>query len=271
MGWSIRRRTPTITQATATQYYFAPGPTGIDPLSANDGGLTLTAPSAKSGADTVLFSGASSACDVQTDQWSAGLLALASQSTGVPDPCDENDVTLGTGPGSLTYTSAAFATPETLAGPIDATVFATATTTDTELVATIEEVSPTGESLPLTSGALLGSFRQVDPANSWFGADGAPLLPYHPYTAASSQAVVPGQVTRYDIEVFPTFAEIPAGWRVRVTLSTSDTPHLVPTLAQLPKLIGGVYEVQDNAGAASFVNLPLAPASSFDTACTICS
>ena len=98
------------------------------------------------------------------------------------------------------------------------------------------------------------------------------LLPVHPLTAASARAVVPGQVTRYDIEVFPTFAEIPAGWRLRVTLTTSDTPHLVPTAAQLPDLVGGVYQVQRNSTAASYINVPLAPAGAFSIPCgALCS
>jgi len=268
--WVDTDRWPT-TQAAATQYYFGPGRSGTAPLSLNDGSLRPAAPTRSAGSSPVAFTGVSSACDVQTDQWSAGFLGLVSQSTGIPDLCDQNDSTLGAGPGALTYTTAPFSQAETLAGPIDATVFATATTTDTELVATIEDVSPSGQSVPLTSGALLGSFRQIVPADTWIGSDGAPVLPYHPYTAASSEPVVPDRLTRYDIEVFPTFAQVPAGWRLRVTVSTSDTPHLVPSLTQLPHLLGGVYQVQDHAGAASFVNLPLAPASSFTTPCTICS
>ncbi|MHB8593866.1 MAG: hypothetical protein ACYDB3_05950, partial [Acidimicrobiales bacterium] len=75
------------------------------------------------------------------------------------------------------------------------------------------------------------------------------------------------KVTRYDLEVFPTFAQIPKGWSIRVTLSTSDTPHILPTLAQAPNLLGGVYSVQRNTTAASFVNIPLVPASTFSTPC----
>ena len=45
---------------------------------------------------------------------------------------------------------------------------------------------------------------------------------------------MPGQVTRQDIAIFPTMAELPTGWRLRVTITTGDTPHLFPTLAQLP-------------------------------------
>lgn len=42
----------------------------------------------------------------------------------------------------------------------------------------------------------------------------------------------------------------------------------MPTLAQLAGPVGGVYQVQRNAAAASFVNLPLAPAGAFTTPCT---
>lgn len=257
-----------LTQTHATQLFFGPDSGQVASASDNQGSLTATAPTTTAGEDPVVFTGISSACDVQTDQWSAGLIAAASADSGVPDPCTTDDVTLGSGPGALTYTSSPMTTDEVIGGPIDATVYASATTTDTELVATIEEVSPTGQSVPITSGALLGEFRQPTAAATWTGSDGQPILPAHPYTEASVEPVVPGVVTRYDIEVFPTFAQVPAGWSIRVTVTTSDTPQLLPTLSQMPALAGGVYQVQRNASAASFVNIPLAPQSAFTTPCT---
>jgi len=179
-----------------------------------------------------------------------------------PDPCAQNDLTRQTGPGALTYTTTPFVQPTTIAGPIDATIYASATSTDSEWVATVEDVAPGGTSSPLTSGALLGSFRQLDQSNTWLAPDGRPLIPYHPYTRASQAPVLPGVVTRYDIEVFPTFAQLAPGHRLRLTLSTSDTPHLLPIPEQVARLTGGVYEVQHNAAAASFLEVPLAPASS---------
>ena len=68
-------------------------------------------------------------------------------------------------------------------------------------------------------------------------------------------------MTRFDIEVFPTFARLAAGHRLRLTLTTSDLPHLVPTPAQVAGLLGGVYAVQRTAVAASFLEIPMAPAS----------
>jgi putative CocE/NonD family hydrolase len=169
-----------VSSGSPTKYYLGSGRAGSGALSTNDGSLSTAVPTAPDGADTIMFTGLSSVCDRQTDQWSGGILALASSSLGVANPCDANDVSLGSGPGALTYTTAPLPTPQVLAGPIDASIYATANTTDTDLVATVEEVSPAGESVPLTSGALLGSFRAVDRANSWFAADGSPLLPYHP-------------------------------------------------------------------------------------------
>ena len=136
-------------------------------------------------------------------------------------------------------------------------------TTNTELAATVEAVSPSGDSVPLSSGALLGSQRALDPTQTWTAWNKLPLLPVHPLTAASQKPVVPGTVTENDIQIFPTMAELPPGWSLRITLTTSETPHLLPSLTDLPSLAAGVYQVQRNQGAASVLNVPLAPASDF--------
>ncbi|HEY6427036.1 MAG TPA: CocE/NonD family hydrolase, partial [Acidimicrobiales bacterium] len=197
--------------ATPTAYYFGSGRSGSDALSPNDGVLSTTGPSSTTGSDTIHCVGVSSPCDIQTDQWGAGLLALEFQAFDASDPCDLNDVTLGTGPGALTYTTPPSSTPEVVAGPIDATLYVTANTPETELAATVEAVSPTGQSLPLSSGALLGSQRALDKSATWTTWNGLPLRPVHPLTAASQQPVVPGTVTREDIAVYPTMTEVPAG------------------------------------------------------------
>ncbi len=273
--WVDAARWP-LPPATPTSYYFAAGRSGTAPLSDNDGDLTTLPPTSGAdgtgGADTITYTGASSPCDIQSDQWGAGLLALGFQSLDTNDPCDLNDVTLGTGPGALTYTTTPVQSPEVVAGPIDATLYTTSTTTDSELAATVEAVSPTGDSVPLSSGALAGSQRTIDASRSWTAPGGALLLPVHPLTQTSQQPLVPGQVTRQDIAIFPTMAELPAGWRLRVTITTSETPHLFPTAAQLPHMVGGIYQVQRKAGAASALTVPVAPASAFDVPCgSLCS
>ena len=158
-----------------------------------------------------------------------GPLALALETGNLPpSPCATDDRTIQAGPGALTYTTAPVKRDVPLAGPIDATIYATSTRPDVELEATLEDVAPGGASYPLTSGALLGSFRKLDNSKTWRAKNGRPLIPYHPYTKASKTPVPTGTVTRFDIEVFPTFAEIAKGHRLRLTLTTSDTPHLLP-------------------------------------------
>src|SRR5205814_1821153 len=48
-----------------------------------------------------------------------------------------------------------------------------------------------------------------------------------------------------------------------LTLTTSDTPHLLPIPAQAANLAGGVYQVQRNRAAASYLELPLASPAAF--------
>jgi putative CocE/NonD family hydrolase len=225
------------------------------------GGGTLTASPPAPGADTVAYVGANAPCQREMDQWSMGaLIALLGPSNPNSEPCANNDALTGVGPGALTYTSPPFSVDTVIGGPLDATVDATSTRPDTELVATVEDVAPDGTSTPLSTGALLGSFRAVDPGNSWTAPDGKPLLPYHPYASASQQPVPLGVPTRFDIEIRPTFAELAAGHRLRLTLSTSDLPALLPSAQQQTQLAGGVYRVQR---ASSFLEVSSAPASAF--------
>jgi putative CocE/NonD family hydrolase len=242
-------------------WYLGPGRTGSAPLSQNDGTLTPSAPSTPAGSDQVLWLPADANCSRELDQWSMGAFEDATgPSNPNGNPCAANDALTETGPGSLTYTTSPFAKDTVIGGPIDATIYASSTTSDTEFVATLEDVAPDGTSTPITTGALLGSLRALDASKSWLAADGKPLLPYHPYTLSSKQPVPVGIVTRFDIEIRPTFAQLGAGHRLRLTLTTSDLPTLVPTAPDGVNLTGGVYQVQRNAAAASFIELLSAPA-----------
>jgi hypothetical protein len=224
---------------------------------ASAGTLSTTAPTA-GGSDTMVWLPAASPCKRSIDQWSMGAGVIAAQEAGVNDgPCLTDDSSSALGPGSLSYTTAPFPTARTLAGPADLTVYATATTTDTEWTAELEDVSPSGVAKPLTEGALLGIYRQTDPSRSWYTSSGQLLLPYHPYTQASVTAVPAGAVTRYDVEIFPTFATIPAGDRLRVTIASSDFPHLDPTPPQQVDLAGGVYQVQRGGANPSALEVML--------------
>jgi putative CocE/NonD family hydrolase len=241
-----------LQQAKPTTYYMQP-----------NSGLSSTSPSGSSSPDSMLFTGASIPCTRSTEQWAAGLGQLALSFFGISDPCAQNGLLAQIGPGQHSYTTAPFQQATTLAGPIGATLYATSTTKDTEWVVTVSDVAPNGTSTPLTSGLLEGNQRAVDDAMSWTAPDGKMLLPYHPYTKAAQQAVPPGKVTRYDVEVFPTFDTLEPGHRLRITVATSDFPHVLPSVAQLPSLLGGVYGLEHSAAYPSSVELPLSDPAAF--------
>jgi predicted acyl esterase len=185
-----------------------------------------------------------------------GGISIPTDEADILAPCVTNDAPSDVLPSEVTYTTAPFSQAETLAGPADATVYMSANTTDTQLVAELDEVTPDGTSYPITEGALDGSLRAVTAGRSWT-QDGVTILPYHPYTQASAVPVTPGQVTEYQVEIFPTLITIAPGDRLRLTLSTSDTPHLVPIPQDLAQMVGGVYAISRDAAAPSSLSLDL--------------
>jgi uncharacterized protein len=200
--------------------------------------------------DTLVWSPSGVPCGRPIDQWSMGGLSVPAGSAGFLAPCATDDRLAQAGPWATSYTSAPFSHAETIAGPVTATVYASATTSETQLVADLEEVTPDGTSYPLTEGALLGSLRAVDASRSWT-ANGMTVLPYHPYTQASAKPVTPGAMTEYQIQIFPTLVTITSGDSLRLTLSTADAPHLTPLPPELPQLAGGVYTIGRSANARS--------------------
>jgi putative CocE/NonD family hydrolase len=246
-------------QAQVHTYYLAP-----------DGTLSERRPAREASTDTLAFSGASLPCDRSTEQWSLGTLELALRPFGLGDPCAGQDVVpASAGPGQLVYTSVPLGRDSVLAGPLAATIYASANTSDTEWVAKLSDVAPDGTATDLTQGALLGSHRALDDGRTWRAGDGLPVLPIHPHTKAAKTPVTPGQVTRYDIELRSMFATLRANHRLRLTLLSSQTPHLLPLPEDLANLSGGVYQVHRRATAPSSLQLPLADPAAF-TASAAC-
>jgi uncharacterized protein len=172
---------------------------------------------------------------------------------------------------SLTYTSAPLTRGAVLDGPSDLTVYAASTTTEVELTATLNVLSPAG-TVKQADGVLLGSQRKLEPAHSWYGTNRVLLQPAHAFTRGSQQAVVPGRTTRYDISLLANFTLIPAGDRIQVVL-TSQPPvnfhlPLAPTPQELANLAGGTYTIDSGAATASVLDVPLASPGQFTASAT---
>lgn len=189
------------------------------------------------------------------EQWTLGMNSFLFSQRGRSIRYDQDNRRLQRD--ALTYTTDPLTDEVLIAGPIALTVHATATTTETLWVAHLDDVAPDGASRPLTQGALLGSHRELDPDRTWYLPDGTMLRPHHFSTRSTVKPVVPGEVTRYDMEIFPTAALIARGHRLRLTLTTYDFPHLVPNKPSRRALAGGRYQLQQGGPTPSHIVIPL--------------
>jgi predicted acyl esterase len=64
-----------------------------------------------------------------------------------------------------------------------------------------------------------------------------------------------GAVEPVDVEVFPTGASIEKGHRLRIAVQAFDTPHLTPTLPQLPGSLTAIT-IHSSAQYPSVLTLP---------------
>ena len=247
--WFHAREYP-FAEATPTRFYLSES----GRLSADCAPETSTA--------TIRYVGRGPLAGRSVEQWTLGMTSFIRAQRGGQTRYDQDNRRLQRG--ALTYTTEPFAAPTLVAGPITLTVHATATTSEALWVAHLDDVAPDGASRPLTQGALLGSHRALDPNRTWYLPDGTILRPHHFSTRSAAKPVVPGELTRYDIEIFPTAALIEAGHRLRLTLTTYDFPHLVPTKPARIALTGGNYQLHQGGPTPSHLLIPLADPDSFN-------
>ncbi|EFQ81916.1 hydrolase CocE/NonD family protein [Aeromicrobium marinum DSM 15272] len=228
-----------LAEATPTAYHLHPG-----------GVLSTELPSANHGSRTLSYSPISLACRRSLQQWTAGLLREVYRACSSAPPPALLQL------GDASFDTAPLGEPLQIAGPIGLRLQAKSTRPEAIFVATLQSVAPDGTVTDLTAGALLGSARAIDPARSWPGAAGTYQLPYHPHTREAEQPIVPGRLTRFDVELRSAFTTVPAGHRLRLVLGTADT-HLLPPPLKLLDLLLGFYGVQTNRVTPSVLSLPV--------------
>lgn len=119
------------------------------------------------------------------------------------DPVNDTvaPVTMADGPDVLTYRSPAFENAKVISGPMAARLYIETTTTDMDLFVSVYDQYPDGSATPVQRGLLRASHRSLDETRSLYTDDGDLYRPYHPHS--SPDPVTPGEVNRYDVEVFP--------------------------------------------------------------------
>ncbi len=199
-----------------------------------------------SGADAVYPVPVAGLCTRSASQWTAGVAAV---------PGCETDSRLNDA-SATSYQTAPLARPLHLMGPIDARLFVSTTARDGMLSVHVEDVAPDGSVDRLTGGWQVLSHR-AEVRSREVRRDGEVLQPWHPFTRAAQLPVEPGKVMRVDVEVFPTGAVLAKGHRLRISVQSFDTPHLLPTAPELADELGGVITVHHSPSYRSRLVLPV--------------
>ena len=104
----------------------------------------------------------------------------------------------------LVYTSAPLPAAANLVGDVEVTLYAASTAADTDFTARLCTVDPEGLSTNLVEGIIRGRHRD---------------------SLSVATLMTPGDVYEFHIELGPVGAYIPAGWRLRLDIASSDFPQ----------------------------------------------
>jgi uncharacterized protein len=236
-------------------YHASPSwpPPGINYQDAYLGGSTTPGKSGTLGArgvatspDVLPWQPASGVCTRSTY---IGLFGLAPST-----PCETNDAANdATG---LSYDLPVTRTM-TLAGPMSAHLYVSSSRPNAFVTLHLEDLDPaTGQANEITSGWDSLNMRALDLSRSTVVANKI-VIPFHPDTKESLQAISPGTVYDWWIEIRPAAVSIPAGHVLRLSIQTSDAVRFLPTAPQLEGAVGGVLSVYHDAAHPSEIVLPV--------------
>ena len=147
-------------------------------------------------------------------------------------------------------------------GPIQADIWIESTAAEAVVAVQIEEVSRK-RSQPITNGQLLASVRAVNVERSRF-LEGEMIQPYHYFTEDKSQLLVPGEVVKMQVEIFPTSAIIRKGNRLRIAISPSNQAQGVLNYPRQTLAEDGVTTIHISDAYPSSIVLPIVPVSALN-------
>ena len=87
------------------------------------------------------------------------------------------------------------------------------------------------------------------------------IQPWHPFTRASLQPLVPNQPVLVPVEVFPAAALIKKGERLRVSIASSNQVQGIWPLPMQAQANGNVTTLYNQPDLPSSVVLPVVPTS----------
>ncbi|MFI1920243.1 CocE/NonD family hydrolase [Nocardia sp. NPDC020380] len=245
-GWTDAPEFPRA-EAVYRRLYLDDSSSGTSPGSAFDGGLAQT-PRQAGVRDVTAAPGLLSLCGRDTARISAGATAILDV-CGKDSRVWEHD--------GLSFTSSPVNQPTTISGPVDVHLNAVEDASDGYWVATLNDVSPDGNSSEIATGQLVASLRAIDEDNSKKSANGDYTEPHYFLDLAKRQQTVPGVPVTLDIALTPIEAVLQPGHRLRVDLYASNFPKGLPPLFILADSGLKPEHVRLDPGAPSWVNVSL--------------
>jgi uncharacterized protein len=168
-----------------------------------------------------------------------------------------SELTTANLPDEVRYQTEPFAADTAIAGPIDVTLSASATSLDTEFYVELNDVDANGNVTRLQRGMMKASHRGLDPLRTDYNDSGEVIRPYYPHTDTLTNFVTPLEIYAYDIEVFPLGHVFRAGHRLLVRVTT---PPITDSLAfYVPTTAPGLNQIYHDAAHPSSILLPIVP------------
>ncbi|MDI3383619.1 CocE/NonD family hydrolase [Xenophilus aerolatus] len=214
--------------------------------------------------------------------WTRRYLDASSlQLTGEP-PVEEAQVRFDGLDGKASFSTAPFEQETEVTGPVAATLYVSTTAKDADLFLTVRAYDPAGKehlivaaselNAPLAQGWIRASHRKLDAGRS---------KPWQPVLAHDElQFLEPGAIYELQIEIWPMSFVFPKGWRLVLTVGSTDFQHDLPgpwpmiygkpmrgssvllhdhPEDRTPERFGGQITIHTGGAHASFVLLPVVP------------
>ena len=160
--------------------------------------------------------------------------------------------------GALNYETGVMTEDYYINGPIQADIWMSSTATEAALSVRVDDVGTDGVARPITNGLMSAAFRAVDTTRSRY-LRGEMIQPWHPYTIASKQLLVPGQAVKVPVEIFPAAAVIKTGHKLRISISASNQAQGIWSTPAQTLANGGMTTLYNDPAHPSSVVFPVLP------------
>ena len=174
-----------------------------------------------------------------------------------PDGFYQAPLTVTTKSETVKWTSDKFREDVEMTGTGAFYVYVEIDTDDTNLIAKLYDVDPSGKRTLMTSGYLKASHRELDETRS------KPGEPWHPHNRAIP--VPPGEIIEYAIRLYPFSFLIKAGHRIEMelacneSLDAEDAKLLPPDSYHLPSGRATTHKIYRDKEHPSRIVLPVIP------------